>query len=420
MNGCVFVLALAAVWAQDLGGPPELPASNRPVAPTTLQTPPAPSITYSDPIAQILDNRCVRCHRPGGIGPFSLMNYNEAAGRARMIKEVVLQGRMPPWHADPRYGVFSNDRRLTAAEIQAIAAWVDAGAPQGRPGAAPRSRVNLGEWRIGKPDAVITMPTTANVPASGVIPYQYYSTPTNFREDKWLRAIEVKPGNPGVVHHILIYMRAGQFNPDERMLLGLADGLLDGYAPGDEPLVFAPDVALKIPKGATLLWQMHYTPTGKPEQDRSQLGMIFADQPPRYEHKVGAALNRRFVVPAGAPNYRVQSQFVFPADAWLTSLRPHMHLRGKSFTYEAIYPNGRREVLLHVPRYDFNWQTQYVLAQPKPLPRGTRIFCTAHFDNSATNPYNPDPATPVGWGAQTFDEMMIGWFTFVWDARNSF
>ncbi len=372
------------------------------------------TITYTEHVAAIVHARCVTCHHPGGVGPMSLASYAEVKGRAAMIREVVTAGRMPPWHADGRYGSFSNDRRLTLPEYETLLAWIDGGAPQGDQQKMPRLAMPSNGWGIGQPDVTYSMPQTAEIPAAGMVPYHYYETPTGFATDKWVQAIEARPGNAAVVHHILIYVRGPGVDPAEREALGLGGGMLTGYAPGNSPDIYAPGVALKIPANSRLLWQIHYTPTGKPETDRSQLGIKFADTPPRYEHKVGHALNARFRIPPRSPQYAVRSSFTFPADAWMTSLTPHMHLRGKSFYYEARYPNGQKETLLSVPKYDFNWQTTYELAEAKPMPRGTQINCVATFDNSANNPANPNPNTAVGWGEQTWEEMMIGWFGFVW------
>ena len=391
--------ALASgVWAQEAD---EAPSSTGRAQPT---------VTYASHAAEILNRRCVTCHQPGGIGPFSLATYRDAASRRAMIREVITTGRMPPWHADPRYGRFKNDRRFTEQEYYTLLAWLDADAPVGT-GAPPPPPVLRTGWAMGRPDAVITMPETATIPATGVMPYQYYETPTGLAQDQWVSAVEVRPGNSKVVHHILVYMRDPANSGAAGF--GLGGNLLDGYAPGDEPLVFAPDVAIRIPAGARLVWQLHYTPTGKPETDRSQLGLKFATQAPRYVHETGTALNRSFVIPAHSPSYLVRAQFTFPRDAWITSLRPHMHLRGKSFMFEIRYPNGGRQILLNVPQYDFNWQNAYVLDQPVSAPRGTTLHCVATFDNSPGNAHNPNPAAAVAWGDQTWEEMMIGWFTFV-------
>ncbi len=372
------------------------------------------SVTFTQHVAPLFRDHCVSCHRSGGVGPFSLTSWQEANSKAATIREVVTHGRMPPWHADPHFGRFSNDRRLLDEEIAVIAAWVDAGAQRGdgNDRISPKSQPG---WRIGRPDLVLSMPETAQVPAAEVLPYQYYETPTGLSSDRWVSAIEARPGNGAVVHHILVYVRDPDLSFEEQRALGLGGGMIAGYAPGNVPLTFKPDTAMLLPANATLLWQLHYTPTGKAETDRSQLGIKFASRPPQYEHRTATALNTRFAIPPGTSNHRVQSQYTFPADAWMTSLTPHMHLRGKSFIYEARYPNGQRETLLSVPRYDFNWQTTYILDAPKPMPAGTQIKCTAHYDNSTSNPFNPDPGSRVTWGDQTWDEMMIGWFTFVWE-----
>ena len=373
------------------------------------------AVTFSKDVAPIIQNRCQECHRPGGVAPFTLMDYREVAGWSKMIKEVVVQKRMPPWHADPRYGRFENDRSLSDNEIRTLVSWIDGGTPMGDRRDLPRPRRSTGTWAIGKPDIIFRPPQEATLPATGVIPYHFYETRTGFTEDKWVQAVQTLPGNAAVVHHILVYIRDPRADPAERRLLGIGSGILDGYAPGDNPLFMDPGVGIRIPAGATLEWQIHYTPTGKIERDRSMLGIVFATERPKRELKTAPAVNYRFRIPPRNPNYRVDSDFVLPADAWLVALRPHMHYRGKAFQYRAFYPNGRQEILLSVPAYDFNWQTNYKLEQPLPMPSGTRIHCVALFDNSARNPYNPNPAVSVGYGPQSWDEMMIGWMSFVWD-----
>ena len=373
-----------------------------------------PALTFAD-VAPIVEGNCAGCHHDHGVAPFPLLSFEDVASKKAMIREVVAQRRMPPWHADGRYGSFANDRRLSKQARKMLIDWIDAGAPEGARRAVIERPPSDDVWLIGEPDIVFSMPTSATIPATGVLPYQYFETPTNFASDRWVTAVEAKPGNPKVVHHILVYVQErSMFGGNGRLDVGA--GLLDGYAPGDRPLRLPEGVAIRVPAGATLLWQIHYTPTGKEERDQSRIGLTFADRPPQREMTMGAAMNTQFVIPAGARNSSVGAQFQFGQNAWLLSLTPHMHLRGRSFTYWAYYPNGKREVLLHVPRYDFNWQTTYQLRQPKALPAGTMLMCTGVFDNSARNPANPNPKMNVGWGDQTWEEMMIGWFSYAWDA----
>ena len=260
------------------------------------------------------------------------------------------------------------------------------------------------------------MPKEFNVPARGGkngIRYQYFPVDTNFDEDRWVQAVEARPGNRAVVHHIIVYvLKPGQGMRQNR-IDGIGDGFLVAFAPGELPAVFAPGTAKKVPKGAKLLFQMHYTPNGVEQKDRSSVGLIFAKQPPQHEVRTRAITQRRLSIPAGEGNYEAQSATTFTEDARLLSLMPHMHLRGKDFEYRVVFPDGKSDILLRVPRYDFGWQSNYRLSKPLDLPAGTRIECTAHFDNSTDNPNNPDATKLVRWGEQTWEEMMIGFVDYV-------
>ena len=345
------------------------------------------------------------------IGPFSLLTYEDAVKSTAMIKEVVLEKRMPPWHADPRWGHWSNNRLMPQNEIDALVAWIDAGAPVGDAKELPPPVQYSEGWAIDKPDLVFELPQEVTVEASGVVPYRYYSVPTNFKEDVWIQAAEARPGNRAVVHHIIVFFRTAK----EKVWRDR--GHVCGTAPGDPPLILPPGVAKRIPAGAELIFQMHYTPTGKVEKDRSQVGLVLykGKEPPIGFAETKGIMNPRFKIPAGAESHPVESSFTFREDVTLLWLMPHMHLRGKDFRYLATYPNGKSEVLLSVPRYDFNWQNAYSFAAPLKLPKGTKIDCLAHFDNSDGNPANPDPKKDVVWGDQTWEEMMIGWVGYMPD-----
>ncbi len=366
----------------------------------------AAPITYTNQIARLFQNRCLECHRPGRVAPFSLTSYEQACGWAEMIREVVTEGRMPPWHPDPRYGKFSNDRRLSPQEREALLAWIDQGCPKGDDEDLPPPRQYVEGWTIGAPDVILTMEQPFTVPANapqGGIPYQNIVVPTHFQEDVWVQAAEAQPGNRAVVHHVLVFIRGpGKLfeNPEDKVLVG--------HAPGDLPLILPAGVAMKIPKGADLVFQMHYTANGVEQSDRSSVGLILAGQPPQYIAHTRTVNNQDFAIPPGAGNYKVSSSFTFPKEAAILSFMPHMHLRGKSFQYELIYPDGRSEIVLSVPRYDFNWQSTYRLVTPLRVSAGTKIECTGTFDNSADNPNNPDPTQEVRWGDQTWEEMMGG------------
>ncbi len=255
-----------------------------------------------------------------------------------------------------------------------------------------------------------TVPAKAG---KGGIPYKYVILPTNFDEDKWIQAVESRPGNHEVVHHIIAYIVAGG-KREKNITDGIGSGMLVAYAPGDLGSVFAPGSAKKLPKGASIALQMHYTPNGTEQSDQSSIGLIFAKEPPKSEVKTRGIAQQIFAIPPHDPNYKAVSRTTFPKDAILYSLFPHMHLRGKSFQFEVIYPDQQREVLLSVPRYDFGWQSNYILQKPLRLPAGTKIECTAYFDNSAKNLNNPDPSKIVIWGEQTWHEMMIGFIDYSW------
>jgi hypothetical protein len=334
-----------------------------------------------------------------------------------MIREVVADKRMPPWHADPKHGKFANDRSLSEKERSTLLGWIEQDCPKGDPKDMPKPREFADGWRIGKPDAVFAMTAPMTVPAKAEggngIKYRYAIVPTNYDEDRWVRAAEAKPGNRGVVHHIIVYILppgAPLRDPKNRED-GIGRGWLVAYAPGDMPAVYPDGVAKKLPKGSILYFQLHYTPNGVEATDLSSVGLVFATEPPKHEAKTRGIANR-MVIPPGADNYEVTSASTFARDAEIVSLMPHMHLRGKDFSYRVVYPDGKTETLLVVPHYDFGWQSIYRLEKPLRVPAGSRIECTAHFDNSAGNPNNPDPKKTVRWGEQTWDEMMIGFVDY--------
>jgi peroxiredoxin len=373
---------------------------------------PAGTITYTNQIARIFQKRCQECHRPGEIGPFSLLTYRQANGWADMIRETVSDGRMPPWYADPRHGQFANDRRLAKEEKDTLLAWIGQGCPEGDKKDLPPPKEWHEGWWIGKPDAVITMQDDVTVPAdagkSG-IPYKYFTVPTNFTEDKWVQAAEARPGNRAVVHHIIAFVSSPGERPGPRRDGG---SYLVGVAPGEEALVLPPGMAKKIPKGASITFQMHYTSNGVEQKDRSSLGLIFSKEPPRQIVRTANITQNQLDIPPGDGNYKVVSSATYDKETIILSFMPHMHLRGKDFEYRVEYPDGRSEIVLAVPRYDFAWQMRYVLAEPLRLPAGSKVVCTAHFDNSRNNLNNPDPTITVHWGPQTWDEMMIGWMQY--------
>jgi|GEM_PF-89565 len=366
-------------------------------------------VTYSNQISRLLNSNCVFCHRTGQIAPFTLTSYEDAAGWAGMIEEVTQAGRMPPWHADPGYGHFANDARLSDADKALIAKWVAAGAPEGDPKDLPAPPKFAEGWMMPEPDQVVYMADKAfEVPATGVVDYQMFVVDPGWTEDKWISAIEPRPGNPAVVHHILLFV----LPPGETNLgIGRGNDFTGAFAPGirQEPLPVG--MARRAPAGSKLVFQMHYTPNGSPQQDRSYLGLKFADpKDVKQEVIVTSAINFALQIPPGDDDYKARSRYIFTQDAQLMSLMPHMHLRGKAFRYDVTFPDGKQETLLSVPKYDFGWQTVYRLAEPRLMPAGSRMDCVAEFDNSEENLNNPDPKVTVGFGDQTFEEMMIGFF----------
>ncbi|GIW87644.1 MAG: thiol-disulfide isomerase [Isosphaeraceae bacterium] len=366
------------------------------------------SVTYADHVAPILRQHCQSCHRPGQVGPFPLLTYDDARRHADGIHEVVESRRMPPWHADPRYGQFANDRRLSAHQRATLLAWVEQGAPRGDARREPPPADWPEGWTIGTPDLVFEIPEPFIVPADGVVPYQHFEVPTGFTEDRWIQALEPQPGDRSVVHHIIVYLKP----PGTRLREIDALEHLAGYAPGDMPTALPDGIAKRIPAGSSLVFQLHYTPTGKVRRDQSRVGIWFARSEPKYRARTVPVLNSKFTIPAGDPNHEVRATSrPVPRDTPLLGFFPHMHLRGKDFTYTAVYPDGSREILLSVPRYDFAWQSYYWLKEPKILPKGTRLDCVAHFDNSTANPAltEQDASKPVRWGDQTWEEMMIGY-----------
>jgi hypothetical protein len=381
-------------------------------------------VTFTKDVAPIFYEKCAECHRAGEIAPMSLLTYKEARPWARSIKDKVATRVMPPWLADPAYGHFSNDRHLSQKEVDTIVSWVDAGAPEGDQKDLPPLPKFVQGWTIGQPDVVIQLPEEVSVPASGTIPYMYIKVPTNFTEDKWVQAAEIRAGNKSVVHHVIVFVQ-GPGGETDAAVEGVdknrkppreGQGFkLVGFAPGEQPKIFPPGMAKLVKAGSSFIFQLHYTANGQAAKDKSYVGLIFAKQPVTRNVLTGTATNAQFVIPPGDSNYEAKSSWTAKDDVRILDLMPHMHFRGKDFVYTAVYPDGRSEVILKVPHYDFNWQLVYRLNQPLFLPKGTRLDCVAHFDNSTANKYNPDPTKEVRWGPQTWEEMMIGWFDYIND-----
>ena len=420
--------------------------------------------TFNKDVAPIFNAKCAECHRPGEAAPFSTLSYKDARPWAKSIREKVISKEMPPWHADAHFGQWKNDRRLSETEIKTIVAWIDGGAVEGNPKDLPPAPKFIEGWNISKPDVVIEMPEEYTLDANGPDEYQYFDMPTNFTEDKYIQMVEARPGNRKVVHHILAFIvppgspslskvkkemrdkaiemslkntpwfRDGQLirtKPDTPIFDNAADtppdlrgfnsvdDYLTAYAPGHNPDIWEPGIAKKVPAGATIRFQVHYSKVaGSVQKDRSMVGMVFAKSKPEKLLNTFAVANMFFKIPAGANHHPVISEWTLWRDSKIYSFSPHMHYRGAAMEYRATYPDGKSEVLLSVPNYSFAWQTSYFLKEPKLLPKGTKLTVTAHFDNSAKNKFNPDPTKDVRYGEPTYDEMMIGFLdhTYEWPA----
>jgi hypothetical protein len=356
----------------------------------------------------ILQNRCQECHRPGEIAPMPLLTYAQVRPWAKSIRTVVLSGKMPPWFADPCCGKFENDRSLSPGEREILAKWAESGASQGDPRQAPPAKIRTPGWNLpSPPDQVFSVPQAFRVPASGAVEYQYFAIPTGFKEDRWVTAAEARPSNRAVVHHAVVYIR----EPGSTWTQGPTKAdILTIYSPGSAPDISPPGMAKLVKAGSDLVVEIHYTPNGKPAEDRTQVAVTFAQSPPVKRVLTLQMDSSTFRIPPGERDYRVTVWGTLPNDALLLGFFPHMHLRGKSFEYTRLRDDGQPETLLKVAPYDFYWQLSYRLARPLALKKGTRLTWIGTFDNSANNPRNPDPSAEVRYGHQSWEEMMIGFF----------
>ena len=376
--------------------------------------------TFTRDVAPILFESCVSCHRPNHLAPMSLMTYEEVRPWARAVRAKVEAREMPPWGAAPGMQVYRNDPSLSDAEIETIAAWVDGGALRGNDADLPPLPVFADGWSIGEPDLVFEMVEPFEVPADGVVPYVYVTVPTGLAQDTWITAHEYRPGDRRVVHHVISRVleddgkpATGEVtlrrDPTRRAAPGARVG---GYVPNRLGTVYEDGVAVRLPAGADIEAQMHYTTIGMPVSDRSRWGVVLAGGPGERVRRAGggAVSNRGFRIPAGDGNYAVRAVETLEEPAYLATMMPHMHVRGKSAAYTVIHPDGRREVALRVPSYDFNWQLRYELAEPILMEKGAQLEVVFHYDNSPNNRHNPDPAAEVVWGQQTWEEMMLGYY----------
>lgn len=412
--------------------------------------------TFTKDVAPLLYKNCAGCHRPGDIAPMSLLDYKSARPWAKSIREAVLTRKMPPWFADPRFGIFSNDPQLSGKEIETIKAWVDGGSPEGDLKDLPPKPVFIEGWKLGKPDIVIDIGQDFRVPPGNDV-YQYFTVPTNFTEGKWIRAAQILPGNRQVVHHVHVSVvpdageskgsdttafrqQSGQFwevkdglsrlrldapvindacsgeppaLPGLTGLTGFEEGSFTAMLPGRPPDVFGDSTAKWIPAGSKLRFQIHYAKVDKPQTDRTSVGFYLASGPPDRPMRRLDLRNRYFLIPAGAANHEVKRCYEFESDKLLISITPHMHYRGKDARYELVRPGGQRETLLLVPQYSFNWQLLYRFKEPLYVEKGSRMIVTFHYDNSANNASNPDPTQVIRWGDRSEDEMMTNWIEYL-------
>jgi hypothetical protein len=364
-------------------------------------------VSYSGEVARIIQAKCQECHHPGTAAPFSLMTYKDAVKWADNIKEAVVEKRMPPWFADPQFGKFRNDRRLSEIELRTLLTWIESNRDLGDPTKLPPERAYADGWTIGKPDLILELPVEQDIPASGVIPYRLIHVLSRLKQDVWLQAAEVRPGNRAAVHHVNI------------SIVGKNGEFLLGGVPGDWSWTLPPGQGRRLPAGADLLWEIHYVPTGTPAKDRSQLGLIFykGKEPPKCTIQTIGLTNDAIRIPPYEPNYQAEIEWPIKQSTMLVACNPHMHFRGKDFDYKVIYPDGSCQTLLSVPKYDFNWQLNYKLQEPLLLPAGSKLHCTAHYDNSPGNPANPDPTQEVGWSDDSTQEMMIAFVDVLNDAK---
>lgn len=441
--------------------------------------------TFAKDVAPIIFNKCANCHRPGEVAPMPLTSYAEVRPWSKAIREEVAGRSMPPWFADPQTSTlhFANDRRLSEQEIKTILAWVDAGAPKGNDKDLPPMPKYAAGWTFGEPDLVIDMPIDFEVPAEGELPMQNFYVPVPFSEERWVEKVELRPGNPAVVHHSIANVvnlpagtkivngKAVSGNASDAALNsqsaretgGLSEGgaprtsrevvlsqdsftrsgafKLVGQAPGKGFERHHPGTAKRILPGMYVQFNMHYQPSGRAEKDRSRLGLWFAKQPPKYEVLTKGVTDNVFIegkelaetrmingrevkvrgrlpnIPPNVDNWEISAETPIKEDITLYAFAPHMHLRGKDIKYTLVWPDGRKQVLLNVPKFDFNWQLHYELAEPMKIPAGSRLHAVAHYDNSIKNRYNPAPHKEVFWSEQSWDEMFIPWFEYTVDSK---
>ena len=397
--------------------------------------PNAATVTFNKDVLPILQKNCQTCHRPGEVAPMSLLTYADARPWAKAIKSAVATKKMPPWFADPGYRKIANEKKLTASEIETLVAWVDSGAIEGDSKDTPPPLKFTDGWKI-KPDIVVEMPKPFELPATGTINYKYILVKTDFPQDMWIQAAEMRPGNPRVLHHGKVWVRppgsewmqnavpgVAYEAETQREFMGRNDAaegndILGKFNPGLGAQTFDVDGAAKfVPKGSDLVFELHYTSNGQPTSDVSKLGLVLAKHTPTQRYFLTASpASTNLVIPPGDPNAEVVGEATVAAEAKLAYVQPHMHLRGKDYELRLIYPTGESETVFR-GKFDFNWQQGFTFEKPIPMPKGTRLVGIAHFDNSANNPFNPDPTKEVRWGPQNWDEMSGPFIGLIFDVK---
>ena len=375
------------------------------------------AISYTDDIVPILEQNCVSCHRDGAIAPWSMSSHAMVKGWSPMMREVVMTRRMPPGQIDNHVGkALKEVAGLSVAEQQKLIQWIDQGAP--KDGAAdPLAALTFSDakYSLGEPDIVLSVPPQT-IPATGVIDYRYVPVELNLDRDVWIRGIEFVPGDRQVLHHVITYLSSPADKSDVEEAEEQGQNL-GGFAPGRQPDTFEDNSGRLIPAGSNLLLQMHYTTSGRETVDATEVGLFVQDVPPAYVMSGGVAGRRRFIIPPGAKEHKLRGEQLIEKDAYLYEMMPHMHFRGKYMSYTAEYPDGTSELLLSVPKYDFNWQFKYQLQEPLFMPSGTKLVAEGAMDNSDRNPGNPDPTRPVFFGLQTMHEMFFGFTTLRYDGH---
>ena len=441
-----------AIDAVLAGQTPDIAATTAPgceiYLPSDSPEPAQQDVTYHRQISRIMQTHCVSCHRENGSAPFALEQYEAVSDFGKMIASVVSRGIMPPWFAEdpppsnmkhdgatggdssshgtaPQHGIstqhgtstqhWANDRTVPDEDRQRLIQWVSAGMPEGDPSEAPLPVKYPEDWEIGTPDLVLQIPEPISIKAEGQMPYVHRLVSTTLDKDQWASAVEIRPTAVSAVHHVLVYI--SKPGSGLRAIQEGSAGFLAAFVPGNSHQIYPDGYAKKIPAGSRLIFQIHYTPNGKATTDQTRLGLRFSKQPPQHEVKNHGIANHRILIPANADHHREDASLTVPSDIKLLAVMPHMHVRGKAFRYELVYPNGEKQQLLNVPRYDFNWQLEYRLSEPLSIPAGTRIELAGWFDNSVKNPANPDPDKDVRWGPQTTDEMMLGYVEYIVDGE---